>query len=699
MNLRLRKSLISIAPLLILLAVMAVVFKSSLRLNYFRYATFNSNKFDLGIMAQTVWNTAHGRFFEFTDHYGTNMSQAGTHTDYLMILFAPLFLIWEDPRLLLFVQSLILVSGALPLYLLARKKLGSDWLGLVWGLAFLVYPAIGFLLRSDFHSVTLTIPLFLWSFYFFGKNQLAPFWVCIILALLGKEEVSLIVFMLGLYIWLVRKKQRLGVMVSLAGLFWAFLSFAVIIPYYGQVRRQGYEEFLKLLYGQYEEGRVGMSQNFFLARYSQFGDSYFGIAKNILFRPFNTLRFVLSSENLTYLFKILSPLGFLSFLTPLVLLISLPELAINLLSNNLTMKTIRFQYVATIVPFVFLSALYGVVWLRDKMGGRRGVLLASALSGVVLLGSLWGTAEFNSPLWPYFKSGGPLVKIPRAITRIKDELVGEEVAPPAGTTGKEVAAKPQKKERSVGERVENIYLGNPKHSGAAAEVVRLIPEDPAVSVSAPNFLGAHLSLRESLALSPGNYQEADYVVVDLVLPQFLHSVGEFEVTPLIPRYVKDLLGDPNYTLVRSGGGLLVFERGSREPRRVFSIEEVPSPTGQKIAFTWGVRLERFEIPEEMEVGEKTELSFYWSSLPNLKKSVFFVSTLKSGGRVFQEVHLPSLALLPVDQWEAGPTYREIFELELPENLPSGDYEFILSVIDFDNRESVESRYLQTVEVE
>lgn len=698
MNFRFREPLIRAIPFLILLLSMAVVFKSSLRLNYFRYDTFNSNKFDLGWQAQTVWNTAHGRFFQVTDPYGVNVSEASHHTDFLMVVFAPLFWIWEDPRLLLFVQGLILASGAIPLYLLARKELKSDWLGLLWGLSFLVYPAVGFLLHSDFHSVTLTIPLFLWAFYFLEKNLLAPFWGCIVLALLGKEEVSLIVFMLGLYVWLARKRRRLGIAVSLAGFLWAVLSFLVIIPHYGPIRQQGYEEFLQLLYGQYEAERVGMSQNFFLARYSQFGDSYFEIAKNILFRPLNTLRFVLSNENLTYLFKVFSPLGFLSFLTPLVLLISLPELAINLLSNNLTMKRIGFQYVATIVPFVFLSALYGATWLREKVDEHRRSLLVSVLSGVVLLGSLWGTAEFNSPMWPYLKTGGPLVKVPRTIALIRERFVGERVMP-VGPFGEEKVVVPEKRERLVGELVPEVLLTNPKHNGAAADVVSLIPEDPEVSVSAPNFLGAHLSLRESLALFPGNYQKADYVVIDLVLPQFLHSVGEFEVTPLIPRYVKDLLENSDYTLIRSGDGLLVFERGSEEPRRTFNIKEEARAASPKIAFKKGVNLENFEIPEKMVADDKVKLSFDWSVSADLKEKIFFVSTLKKDGRIFQETHLPSFALLPVDQWEEGKIYHEEFEIVLPERLPSGSYEFVLSVVDFENRENVESRYLQMLEVE
>jgi len=39
-------------------------------------------------------------------------------------------------------------------------------------------------------------------------------------------------------------------------------------------------------------------------------------------------------------------------------------------------------------------------------------------------------------------------------------------------------------------------------------------------------------------------------------------------------------------------------------------------------------LEGLEIPEKIRAGERAKLSFDWSVLPNLKKKVFFVSTLR-----------------------------------------------------------------------
>ncbi len=227
-------------------------------------------------------------------------------------------------------------------------------------------------------------------------------------------------------------------------------------------------------------------------------------------------------------------------------------------------------------------------------------------------------------------------------------------------------------------------------------MLNLIPLGASVSV--PDYLGSFTSLREYNSLFPANFRSADFVVVDLLTPQFISSMDNLDIGVLVPRFLKELLEDENYTLVYSSGGLVAFARGSDEPRRTFSIEETTLTAIPRIVFKKGVNLEGFEIPEKMTAEEKVKISFDWSVSSDLKKKVFFVSTWKNNGRIYQEIHLPSFALLPVDQWEEGKVYHEEFGVVLPDKLPAGNYEFVLSVIDFDYRENVESHYLQMVEI-
>ena len=64
-------------------------------------------------MEQTIWNTLHGHIFEFTNPNGTTIvSRLAFHADFILVLLAPIYALWQDPRLLLLIQTAILGLGA-----------------------------------------------------------------------------------------------------------------------------------------------------------------------------------------------------------------------------------------------------------------------------------------------------------------------------------------------------------------------------------------------------------------------------------------------------------------------------------------------------------------------------------------------------------------------------------------------------------
>ncbi|MFN2103782.1 MAG: DUF2079 domain-containing protein, partial [Candidatus Promineifilaceae bacterium] len=92
---------------------------------WLRHMRLNSSTFDLGIKAQVIWNTWQGDWFASTvevSHY------LGDHVQFIFLLIAPLFGLWEDVRVLLILQALLLGLGALPLYRIAQRKLDDQLL-------------------------------------------------------------------------------------------------------------------------------------------------------------------------------------------------------------------------------------------------------------------------------------------------------------------------------------------------------------------------------------------------------------------------------------------------------------------------------------------------------------------------------------------------------------------------------------------
>ena len=83
------------------------------------------------------------------------------------------------------------------------------------------------------------------------------------------------------------------------------------------------------------------------------------IIKNVITKPETYINLIFNKDNLKYLFLLLAPLVLLSMFSPIYLLIASPEFMINFLSNHSQMRGIDNHYTAVIIPFVFISAIFG----------------------------------------------------------------------------------------------------------------------------------------------------------------------------------------------------------------------------------------------------------------------------------------------------------------------------------------------------
>ena len=133
-------------------------------LSALRHDAFATGRFDLGNMVQAVWSTAHGHPLRMTDLHGDQISRLAAHVDPILVLFAPLWWLWPSPQLLLVTQALVVALGAVPVFLLGRKHLRSARAGLGFALAYLLYPATGWLTLNEFHPVALATTFLLVAF-------------------------------------------------------------------------------------------------------------------------------------------------------------------------------------------------------------------------------------------------------------------------------------------------------------------------------------------------------------------------------------------------------------------------------------------------------------------------------------------------------------------------------------------------------
>src|SRR6266516_1334591 len=155
---------VQLAWLLLVLMIIVYIIVMSYQ-SILRYVMFKATAFDLGNLDQVLWNTIHGHPFAWTnqgDNWFGPPTRLAQHVEPIILPLSLLYVFHADPRILLIFQTLVLATGALPVYLLTRRYL-PEWplLAAVMAGAYLISPALLGINIFDFHPVSLATPLLL----------------------------------------------------------------------------------------------------------------------------------------------------------------------------------------------------------------------------------------------------------------------------------------------------------------------------------------------------------------------------------------------------------------------------------------------------------------------------------------------------------------------------------------------------------
>ena len=368
----------SLPQWLLLLAVVtyAILFSD---LTLTRYAAFQARALDMGNLHQTVWNTAQGDFFHMTNQPGI-INRLSLHVEPILLPIAALYWLHDGPATLLILQSVVVALGALPLFALAKLKLHNEWIALCFGVAFLLNPSIQAANWLEFHPVTLAPTFLMAAFYFLIAKRTGWYALFALLAASCKEEMGLLLFMIGLYAFLWLRRYRLGLVTMLLSLGWSLTAVLVIQQLFA-------------------DGNIHWS------RYDYLGATPLQKVIALLTQPSVVLAQLQRADALGYLWQALQPVGWMALLAPEVLMLALPSLAINLLADFPPMHEVyTLIYVAPIVPFVMLASVMGVErvykWFAHNQP-RQATVAGWGLSALVLLG-----AGYTQQQHGYLPGGG-----------------------------------------------------------------------------------------------------------------------------------------------------------------------------------------------------------------------------------------------------------------------------------------------------
>ena len=323
------------------------------------YVSFRAGRFDLGNMVQAVWSTAHGHVLENTDNAtGEQMVRLSGHVDPFLALLVPVWTLWPSPLSLALAQAVVVSLGALPVFWLGSRHLGSERTAALLAFTYLAYPWVGTSAAASIHPVTFAITFFLFCVWFLDTGRLVWFAVFAVLAMSTGELMGLPVAALGIWFAFSYGRRWVGAAIAVAGVAWTAAAVEVIVPRFA--------------------GQGSMFSGF----YDQVGGTPAGVAKMLFTHPGTVLGALVEVQDVAYALWLGIPLLFLFLLSPGLAAVALPQLLANDLSDFRSMSDPRYHTVDAIVPFLVAATVFGIA---RQAPAKRGLAAAAVLVSSVTL--------------------------------------------------------------------------------------------------------------------------------------------------------------------------------------------------------------------------------------------------------------------------------------------------------------------------
>lgn len=245
------------------------------------------------------------------------------------------------------------------------------------------------------------------------------------------------------------------------------------------------------------------------SRYAWLGTNSLEIMRNIFFHPLAIGRVLLSENRIMHLVQLIIPVFSLALFSWPVL-IALPLLIINFLSSLSMTYSIYFYHSAILIPFIYFTAILS--FRRWFISDR---LLTNLFAILIVLASIYAALTWS-------------------LTPLNKDISWSDYKPTA-------------------------------HAQKISEIQKIISADASLSVQ--HNLGPHFSERRYLSRFPLGKDSAQYILLDQSNPYESGSLGPFDFsyalqmnTPEWRQDISDLKASPNYQLIYSEDGYLLFKK-------------------------------------------------------------------------------------------------------------------------------------------
>ena len=333
----------------------------------FQHAAAHTGDLDTGNYSNFAWAILHGEGFRGSV---LGRHQLGEHFSPVMMLIAPLYLLWQSAYVLMTVQAAA-VAGAIVFTLRfadrqlrdaavddPRLRFGASALLLV---LFLTYPPLLATWKTQFQPIELGMPLVVLCVMLMHARRDRWLALATLFLLITRESSPLAVVGLAIYAAMALRRFRLAIVLLVVAGVWAAVTMGMIMPYF---RAGAHWPHLSL---------IGPG-----ARWNQ------------------------KTVYLAVMLLGLGPLPFLGRPALIATAAALPGILLNLIVSRQTQITFVGHYDAQTAPFLMLAAVHGVTWLCAGAGAARPKRFARFAAAS--LGTAWGMfalADARTPFQMY----------------------------------------------------------------------------------------------------------------------------------------------------------------------------------------------------------------------------------------------------------------------------------------------------------
>jgi hypothetical protein len=302
----------------------------------------------------------------------TNWGELGNHADLAVFFFLPFYALRPNAETLLILQAVVIALGAIPIYLFAARRLPSVHAA-VLALAYLLYAPLHGANFYDFHYQPLAGTFVLFTIYFIDTRRWILGAFTFVIALTCREDISVGLTLLGVYLVLSGHRARAGAIIALcSAVYFAVMRF-YIMPSFGP---SWFSDIFKDLYPVPDGPKT-----------------YGGVMQTLMTNPAYVFKTLLTADKLRYFLQIVTPIAFLPLRRTYLLPALLPGAIFTLLSTDYGPTIdIGFQYSGHFLPYVFTGSALALAAYRYDPESRvkMPASLAALAMGTLLCFLQWG---------------------------------------------------------------------------------------------------------------------------------------------------------------------------------------------------------------------------------------------------------------------------------------------------------------------